>query len=75
MANPRPHLAYGQAEQMIAAVLKAGTGGKIETRTFPDGRRAVVMVAVMPDGETASLLVRAVEAVHAVVRQEVEGNV
>lgn len=74
MPHSKPHLGHGQAEQMLAAVLKARTGGKIETRTFPDGRRAVVMVAVMPDGESAELLARALEAAYLVVRQEVEAN-
>lgn len=64
----------GQAEEMFAAMLRAGAGGKIETTTLPDGRCRVVMVAVMPDGESGKLLARAVQAAHAVVREEIEGN-
>lgn len=64
----------GQAEEMFAAVLAAGSGGKIETTTMPDGRCRVVMVAVMPDGESGELLARALQAAHAVVREEIEAN-
>lgn len=64
----------GQAEEMFAAVLAAGTGGKIETTTLPDGRCRVVMVAVMPDGESGKLLARAMQTAHAVVREEIETN-
>lgn len=64
----------GQAEEMFAAVLAAGTGGKIETTTLPDGRCRVVMVAMMPDGESGELLARAMQTAHAVVREEIEAN-
>lgn len=67
-------MSQGQAEEMLAAAVRAGTGGKIETTTLPDGRCRVVMVAIMPDGESGELLARALQAAHAVVREDIETN-
>lgn len=67
-------MSRGQAEAMLAAMLRAGNGGKIEITTMPDGRCRVVMVAMMPDGESGELLARALQAAYAVVREEIETN-
>ena len=46
----------GRAEEMVGEVLKAGPhGARIETTTLPDGRQAVIVVAVVPRGHREAM--------------------